>query len=309
MSQYIGKTISLISNNDNRYVGLLEAIDSEQGIVTLNNVRCFGTEGRKNWGPEEVYPNPAIYNSVVFNGNDVKDLSILDCALEQVQPALPSHLMVPANNEAAVGRDGVPVQGGQVPPAVAGYGVYAPERKEAVRGGGSTGKGPSVEKADVVDAKVQAGAGNNDGEKVKKQQGKPKIAVPNKDFDFESNNAKFSRTSDGVPESNRESEQVENANNNQNDEVFYDKKSSFFDSISTSTEANTNMKWQEERQLNMDTFGQASARPRNNKRGRFRGRGRGRGGRFPTRNHGGYRNGNTFRDTKDVPAVSEKVEF
>ena len=76
MSQYIGKTISLVSVTDNRYVGLLEDIDSEKGTVTLREVRCFGTEGRKNWGPEEIYPNPTVYNSVKFNGSEVKDLSL-----------------------------------------------------------------------------------------------------------------------------------------------------------------------------------------------------------------------------------------
>ena len=89
MSEYIGKTISLISVTDNRYVGLLEGIDSDKGTVTLNEVRCFGTEGRKNWGPDEIYPQNTVYNSVKFNGNEVKDLSILEVKIEDVHPVLP----------------------------------------------------------------------------------------------------------------------------------------------------------------------------------------------------------------------------
>lgn len=96
MSQYIGKTISLISVTDNRYVGLLEDIDSEKGTVTLKEVRCFGTEGRKNWGPEEIYPNPTVYNSVKFNGSEVKDLSILDANINDIQPVVPQ-MMPPAS--------------------------------------------------------------------------------------------------------------------------------------------------------------------------------------------------------------------
>ncbi|AEY96257.1 FADR037Wp [Eremothecium gossypii FDAG1] len=238
MSQYIGKTISLVSNNDNRYVGLLESIDSEQGVVTLNNVRCFGTEGRRGGGADEVYPNPAVYNSVVFNGNDVKDLSILDCALEEVQPALPP----------------------QVPAAVAGYGVYAPAASE----GAAPAAAPAAAGAVAAGAAGRAGA----------------------DFDFEQSNARFSK---GAAAGTAGAEAPAAA---AGEEVFYDKKSSFFDSISTSTETNTNMRWKDERQLNMDTFGQASARPRNG-RGWFRGRGgrggrgRGRGGRRGGRGRGG----------------------
>ena len=76
MSQYIGKTIALISNTDNRYVGLLESIDSEKGVVTLRQVRCFGTEGRKGWGPEEIYPNPNIYDTVPFNAVSYTHLDV-----------------------------------------------------------------------------------------------------------------------------------------------------------------------------------------------------------------------------------------
>ncbi|AGO11808.1 AaceriADR037Wp [[Ashbya] aceris (nom. inval.)] len=238
MSQYIGKTISLVSNNDNRYVGLLESIDSEQGVVTLNNVRCFGTEGRRGGGAEEVYPNPAVYNSVVFNGNDVKDLSILDCALEEVQPALPP----------------------QVPAAVAGYGVYAPAASEAAASGEAAEKpaekpaAKQAVRAGAVEAAGQAAGGEAAGA----------------DFDFEQSNARFSKdAADAGAAAIAAAPAAE--------EVFYDRKSSFFDSISTSTETNTNMRWKDERQLNMDTFGQASARPRNGGRGWFRGRG-GRGG-------------------------------
>lgn len=283
MSQYIGKTISLVSVTENRYVGLLEGIDSEKGTVTLSDVRCFGTEGRRGWGPEEIYPNATVYRSVKFNGNEVKDLSILDMKLEDVQPTVAPQ---PQPGQQHSGQD-------QMPAAVAGYGVYAPaasgqhemgqqeqelqhgQQREHRRQQGSSAQSaptklpnsrqtiqqdarPAVEPTQsAVQAATQAPTQPTPQAPIQAAKNLP-------DFDFESNNARFAApvATGAAPDS------------------FYNKKSSFFDSISTSTETNTNMRWQEEKAMNIDTFGQASARPRFSGRG-----GRGRGG----RGRGGYR--------------------
>lgn len=314
MSQYIGKTISLISVTDNRYVGLLQNIDSEKGTVTLNEVRCFGTEGRKNWGPDEVYPNPNVYQSVKFNGNDVKDLSILEVSLASVQPNMPpmvppgvplqpmqgaAPVTAPVNAPAGAPAGGAPVAVAQMPAAVAGYGVYAPD---------SNGNAPQKASEDssnqppVVDslAASQPRSSNTfqsnekPSKRPTKKQSQPNLSNSSdqplncsehtkkpiykkdfsSDFDFESNNAKFSKAEGDVEPKIAPTVQDDSADS------FYDKKSSFFDNISTSAETSTNMRWQEEKMLNLDTFGQASVRPRFHAgRGGERGRGRGRGGR------------------------------
>ena len=80
----------------------------------------------------------------------------------------------------------------------------------------------------------------------------------------------------------------------------YNKSSSFFDNISSSTEERTNMRWSEERNLNMDTFGEASLQRggRGGRGGRGRGgRGnwRGRGGNYRGRGNGNWRGGNNNR--------------
>lgn len=277
MSQYIGKTISLVSVTENRYVGLLEGIDSEKGTVTLSDVRCFGTEGRRGWGPEEIYPNSTVYRSVKFNGNEVKDLSILDMKLEDVQPTIAPQ---PQPGQ----------QQDQMPAAVAGYGVYAPavsgqhERGQQEQGQEQQQREPRRQQdtsaqsvptklpnsrqtmqQDVRPAVQPTQAANQPTPQAPIQAGQN---LP--DFDFESNNAKFAApvAAGAAPDS------------------FYNKKSSFFDSISTSTETNTNMRWQEEKAMNIDTFGQASARPRFSGRG---GRGRGGRGRGGYRGRGGHR--------------------
>ncbi|CAI7342752.1 CGH_1_collapsed_G0016330.mRNA.1.CDS.1 [Saccharomyces cerevisiae] len=321
MSQYIGKTISLISVTDNRYVGLLEDIDSEKGTVTLKEVRCFGTEGRKNWGPEEIYPNPTVYNSVKFNGSEVKDLSILDANINDIQPVVPQ-MMPPASQFPPQQAQSPPQAQAQahvqtnpqapkpesnVPAAVAGYGVYTPTSTE-------TATASMNDKSTPQDTNVNSQSrerGKNGENEPKYQRNKNrssnrppqsnrnfKVDIPNEDFDFQSNNAKFTKGDSTAVEKEKELESAVHKQD-ESDEQFYNKKSSFFDTISTSTETNTNMRWQEEKMLNVDTFGQASARPRFHSRGRGRGRGnyrgnrgnRGRGGQ-----RGNYQNRNNYQN-------------
>lgn len=76
MAQFIGKTISLISNADIRYVGVLHEINSQESTVSLRNVRSYGTEGRR--GGNEIPPSDNIYEFIVFRGSDVKDLTVSD---------------------------------------------------------------------------------------------------------------------------------------------------------------------------------------------------------------------------------------
>ncbi|QLL32064.1 hypothetical protein HG536_0C02330 [Torulaspora globosa] len=288
MSQYIGKTISLVSVTENRYVGLLEEIDSEKGTVTLQNVRCFGTEGRKNWGAEEIYPNPTIYKSVKFNGNEVKDLSILDVKLEDVQPVLPPQGVI----QPAVG-----IPQGQVPAAVAGYGVYAPEPAASVQEEVATRRQEQQTRA-APDQRRQPAQGR-------------KVEIPQEDFDFQSNNAKFVRD-DSENAGAGPSQNEPAANEESHPEQFYNKKSSFFDSISTSTDTAGNMRWQEEKAMNIDTFGQASARPRFGRGGRGRGGrgGRGRGNRGRG-NRGGFQSRNSHLDDSQNGqfARTQQIEF
>lgn len=312
MSQYIGKTISLISVTDNRYVGLLENIDSEKGTVTLSNVRCFGTEGRKNWGPEEIFPNPTVYQNVQFNGNDVKDLSILEGRLEDVHPVLPptgqpvpvAQQLQPQPQLQATTRPEqhpvekeaeVPTPVSNIPAAVAGYGAYAPtaeteQHLEEVQ------QKVEEERAQIKENNERMHSRKSSEQGHQHRSRNQKIEIPKSDFDFASNNAKFMKENPelATEQQDRSHENITASSNAEatNDDTFYNKKSSFFDTISTSAETNTNMRWQEEKELNMDTFGQASVRPRfHSNRGRGRGnyRGRGRG------NYRGRGRGNNYR--------------
>ncbi|CDI85226.1 hypothetical protein, conserved [Eimeria praecox] len=71
---YIGSKISLITTSDIRYEGVLDSIDPIASTVSLRYVQSFGTEGRPV--PIPVPPSPEIYNSVVFYGKHIKDLTV-----------------------------------------------------------------------------------------------------------------------------------------------------------------------------------------------------------------------------------------
>jgi protein LSM14 len=137
------------------------------------------------------------------------------------------------------------------------------------------------------------------------QSGAKPVEVPTTDFDFETSNAKFNKQdivkeaiATGSPEANglpfdspagNGSTANGDIKEKDNEDVVippqttYDKKSSFFDNISSESKDREDRERlagqefrSEERKKNMETFGQGSVD--NNYRGGFRGRGRGRGG-------------------------------
>jgi len=44
--QFLGSTISLVSKSDIRYIGTLQAINTEESTISLSSVRSLGKEGR-----------------------------------------------------------------------------------------------------------------------------------------------------------------------------------------------------------------------------------------------------------------------
>lgn len=321
MSQYIGKTISLISNKGLRYVGLLDNINADDATVALKSVRSFGTEGRmaRNGNPNlEVMPGNDVYDYVVFRGSDVKDLSVLDTPIEQVKPepyvpaptvppvygaypqaptATQTAPAAPAQKQAAPGQTPsfpaatmAPAGGNTVP-------AQSPHHTQAAPVGATpTTNGPTPTEP-LAQLQPQAfpqptfkspdGALAGEKESAEKEnkkddkapqtnrKGRNSIPLPEQDFDFVLANAKFSRE---VHEEEAETPK-------------YDSKSSFFDNISSSTDEKNSMRWSEEKNLNLDTFGEASAARRGG-RGRGRGRGNFRGSRGGRGRGRGNRGGN-----------------
>ncbi|KAL7324958.1 hypothetical protein PS15p_210074 [Mucor circinelloides] len=75
---YIGSKISLISLSDIRYVGILHNINPVESTVALQNVKSYGTEGRKDNPSEEIPPSDNTFDYVVFRGSDIKDLQVFE---------------------------------------------------------------------------------------------------------------------------------------------------------------------------------------------------------------------------------------
>ncbi|CUM46474.1 uncharacterized protein AC631_05385 [Debaryomyces fabryi] len=321
MSQYIGKTISLISNKGLRYVGLLDNINADDATVALKSVRSFGTEGRMAASGNanlEVHPGTDVYDYVVFRGSDVKDLTVLDTPIDQVKPepytqapaagGYPAYQQQPQTqtqqqqNQSTPGptaTSAAPAQAAAVPTQTA-----APKQRAQRPSEKQTQPQAPTPSQTQQKPQPQATPTSDRAEETKReeaaspaqprpqehpQSGLQKNAskvtnVPETAFDFESANAKFSRDLD----SEKEAEQP-----------MYNKQSSFFDNISSSADEKNTMRWAEEKSLNLDTFGESSV----NHRGRGRGRGRGnwRGGRGNWRGgrgrgRGGNRSNNDYNN-------------
>ncbi|CAD7977058.1 unnamed protein product, partial [Amoebophrya sp. A25] len=67
----IGSRISLITDHDIRYVGVLVRLNEKEGTVAVKDVRSLGTEGRKHPG---VPMSMDILDRIVFQLKRLKHL-------------------------------------------------------------------------------------------------------------------------------------------------------------------------------------------------------------------------------------------
>ena len=74
----VGSRMVLLSKSEVRYEGTISHVDAATSSVTLQNARCFGTEGRPAATP--VPAGAAVLERISFQGSDIKDLQVYEPA-------------------------------------------------------------------------------------------------------------------------------------------------------------------------------------------------------------------------------------
>ncbi|KAH9066257.1 Scd6-like Sm domain-containing protein [Lactarius vividus] len=303
---FIGKPISLISHSDVRYRGILAGIDPAASTIQLSNVYSMGTEMRRP-PTEFIPPVQEPYQYIIFRASEVKDLSVDEPAPLRSVHDDPAVLGASAPTAANGYSQYPPTVAQPVPQQQPQQQPYTPQQQQQphppapgrVRSGGSDGRrtanlngGGSVQTAAasletveraIGDLRSSTGnpnantnnranggrrGGNNNNRDVKVGD----IRVPTTDFDFEGSNARFDKSALAPPTSAKtESTSVEEGEVQEEDaQKAYNPGKSFFDSLSSSTQApplaqrgtgrggrgGGRNRREEERERNVATFGE-----------------------------------------------------
>ena len=294
---YLGSKISLISKSEIRYEGILVDVNPQDSTITFEQVRFFGTEGRRPG--DEIAPMDKVFDCVVFRSADIKDLQVYETPKEEKkqEPEFPDPAVVSFNTSSSSksGPSGFQYQSSSSSSANTSSSkneeVKMPKVNDYASAASSTAFESSNQNTKSFSTRNRSTSyqyNNNNNTSRNNPRG---IVVPKSEFDFRQSNAKFSKEEIAINESTSVEESTIPS---------YNKNLSFFDDISC--QANTESSRQpdrnrNERNLNMETFGQ-SAPPRRYHRG-----GRGRGGYYRGgSNRGGYgynstnNNSNSNRD-------------
>jgi protein LSM14 len=276
MLPYIGSKISLISNAEIRYEGVLYTINTEESTIALQNVKSFGTEGRKK---PEVPKSSEIYQFIIFRGKDIKDLTVLSSAEKGGDRALKDPAVVSVN-EAPKGKGGKkgkgaakggPAKGSSKGGGFDFMGSFGGKSGGKAKGGKASGKGgkSSGKDAGAPAPRRRGGGGGGGGgprslvgELIPNASEEVKQEVGN-NFDFESANAKMNEEKPG-----------------DTFECGYNKSSSFYDTISSDSRKKETkdgesfrVDREKQRELDKDTFGVTALKRPFGRRGDGRGRG------------------------------------
>lgn len=284
---YLGSKISLISKSAIRYEGILVDVNPQESTITFEQVRFFGTEGRRPGN--EIPAMDKVFDCVVFRSADIEDLQVYEEA-PAAKPAqsIPDPAVVssseakPASSTAATASSSTGFQYGNRQNSANDV-VKMPPRDYASAASSNATNATNASAprsySTAASSAPQSSHQNQNTAQSRPQQPRQKIVVPDSEYDFSSANARFSKDSlDGAEATAAPA---------------YNKHSSFFDDISCQAKEQMSGERSErirnERDLNMETFGQAAPYRRYNNRG---GRGRGRGGYY----RGGYNNNNNYNN-------------
>lgn len=97
LDNLLGSPISLISQQDIRYDGVLFSINAKESSIVLRDVHCFGTETRVTDKTKQVPENPILLPFVSFPGVEIKDLYV--CGTMAHEPAPDANALPPPIHE------------------------------------------------------------------------------------------------------------------------------------------------------------------------------------------------------------------
>lgn len=305
---YLGSKISLISKSEIRYEGILVDVNPQESTITFEQVRFFGTEGRRP--ADEIAPMDRIFDCVVFRSADIKDLQVYETPAKEEEketktPDFPDPAVVSFASASSSSNTAAPsgfqyqskTNTKQQQNVVADEEVkmpkannYASAVSQPQLSHQNQQQSQSHTTKSFTTRNNRPNASNNTGnyQHSNHQQRSRGVVVPKDEFDFSQSNAKFSKDeiTANIP---AEVEEATSA-------PSYNKNVSFFDDIScqkNSDNSRVNDRNRTERNLNMETFGQA-APPR-----RYGHRGRGRGGSYNNSNYrGGHNNSNSYNQSR-----------
>lgn len=302
---YLGSKISLISKSEIRYEGILVDVNPQESTITFEQVRFFGTEGRRPG--DEIAPMDKVFDCVVFRSADIKDLQVYETAAAEEQkkqqqqefldPAVVSFASSTGNNNNSSSNQSGGFQ-------------YKSKSSQSVSASVATEEVKKVnDYASAAASQQQSQSHQNQNQQTKSfstrnrssthsnnnfyHRQSSRVVVPESEFDFSQANAKFSK--DEIIASG------DNFTEEQHVAPSYNKNLSFFDDISCQSNTESSSRNRNDRDLNMETFGQAAPPRRYGHRGgRGSGRGYHRGGGYHNRGNNYYNNKNSNNNNNNI---------
>lgn len=115
LDNLLGSPISLISQQDIRYDGVLFSINAKESSIVLRDVHCFGTETRVTDKARQVPENPILLPFVSFPGAEIKDLYV--CGTMTPDPAPDVNTLPPPAVHEDIPLQNLSVNAPPAPPA------------------------------------------------------------------------------------------------------------------------------------------------------------------------------------------------
>eukprot|EP01035_Chromulina_nebulosa_P019279 gene19279-25137_t len=184
LNNLIGCKISLISNDEVRYDGVLFNINAKEAAVILKDVKCLGTEDRVTDPSKIIAGKDIVTPFLSFSGQDIKDLYVDDTTVPS-EPELPA-----------------------VPPTV--------EKTQTLPPAPPASKTELQNQVPNVNSKFDNNRNNSNNEKRSNYQNKDRVNNNQRDYKQSNNNRSYNDQPRGRGYGNQNQGRNQNYNQNRN---------------------------------------------------------------------------------------------